>query len=140
MSTHKRIAVRLAGTREGRSGTEALTFGVPFAEGALELPAAIRVAGPDGRPIPAQTDCLTTWRKDRRHVKWLLVDLQADGRLEPGAALSIEYPHAAEPTTGAAGPRIRIAESDDLLSIDTGALRIDFRRSFDAGRGPPRRP
>ena len=136
MSTHKPIEVRLAGTREVRSGTEPLTFGVPFAEGALELPAAIRVAGPDGRPIPAQTDCLTTWRKDRRHVKWLLVDVQADGRLEPDAALSIEYPHAAEPAADDAGPRIRIAESDDLLSVDTGALRIDFRRSFDAGRPP----
>ena len=140
MSTHKRIEVRLAGTSAGRSGTEPLTFGVPFAEGALELAAAIRVTGPDGRPLPAQTDCLTTWRKDRRHVKWLLVDVQADGRLEPGAALSIQYPHAAEPTTGAAGPRIRIAESDDLLSVDTGALRIDFRRSFDRGGRPPRRP
>ena len=136
MSTHKPIEVRLAGTREVRSGTEPLTFGVPFAEGALELPAAIRVAGPDGRPIPAQTDCLTTWRKDRRHVKWLLVDVQADGRLEPGAALSIEYPHAAEPAADDAGPHIRTTESDDLLSVDTGALRIDFRRSFDAGRPP----
>ena len=94
------------------------------------------MTGPDGRPIPAQTDCLTTWRKDGRHVKWLLVDVQAGGRTEPGGALSIEYPCAADPHPADTGPRIRVAESDDLLSIDTGALRIDFRRSFEAGRPP----
>ena len=108
---------------------------MPFADGALERAQAIRVTGPDGRPIPAQTDCLTTWRKDGRHVKWLLVDVQADGRIEPGAALSVEYPCAAEPRNPPnREPGIHVAESDDSLSIDTGALRIDFRRSFDTPR------
>ena len=136
MTTQKSIEVRLAGPETSRAGTEPLTFGVPFADGALERTQAIRVTGPDGHPIPAQTDCLTTWRKDGRHVKWLLVDVQADGRIEPGAALSIEYPRADEPAADDPDPCIRVAESDDLLSIDTGALRIDFRRSFDAGRPP----
>ena len=132
----KKIEVRLAGLGTARAGIEPLTFGVPFPDGALERTQAVRVAGPDGRPVPAQTDCLTTWRKDGRHVKWLLVDVQADGRIQPGAALSIEYPRADEPAADAPDPRIHVAESDDLLSIDTGALRIDFRRSFDAGRPP----
>ncbi len=140
MSTRKRIDVRLAGTGAVRSGTEPLTFGVPFADGAFERSQAIRVGGPDGRPIPVQTECLTTWGKDRRYVKWLLVDalvdVQADGGLEPGGALSVEYPCAGEPAAAHPEPGIRIAESDDLLSIDTGALRVDFRRSFDAGRPP----
>ena len=132
----KRIEVRLAGPGTARAGIEPITFGVPFPDGALERTQAVRVAGPGGRPVPAQTDCLTTWRKDGRHVKWLLVDVQADGRIQPRAALSIEYPRADEPAADAPDPRIHVAESDDLLSIDTGALRIDFRRSFDAGRPP----
>ena len=127
-----RIEVRLAGPGTERAGIEPLTFGVPFPDGELERGQTIRVTG----PIPAQTDCLTTWRKDDRHVKWLLVDVQAGGRIEPGAALAIEYPCAADPHPADTGPRIRVAESDDLLSIDTGALRIDFRRSFEAGRPP----
>ncbi len=134
MNKQKKIEVRLAGTGTAR-GTEPLTFGVPFADGALERAQAIRVTSPDGRPTPVQTDCLTTWRKDGRHVKWLLVDVQADGRIEPGAVLSVEYPcAAADQQPAAVEPGIHIAESADSLSIDTGALRIDFRRSFDAPR------
>ena len=64
-----RIEVRLAGPGTERAGIEPVTFGVPFPDGELERGQAIRVTGPDGRPIPAQTDCLTTWRKDGRHVK-----------------------------------------------------------------------
>ena len=132
----KNVEVRLAGPGPERAGIEPLTFGVPFPDGALERGQAIRVTGPDGRPIPAQTDCLTTWRKDGRYVKWLLVDVQADGRIEPGAALAIEYPCAEDPHPADTDPRIHVAQSEDLLSIDTGALRIDFRRSFEAGRPP----
>ena len=57
---------------------EPLTFGVPFADGVLPADVPIRAVTADGRELPIQTSCMTTWNKDLRFVKWLLVDTQCD--------------------------------------------------------------
>src|SRR5687767_12891701 len=50
-----------------------ITQGVPFAEGELERGAPVRVVERDGRVLPTQSTYLATWKKDLKHVKWLLV-------------------------------------------------------------------
>ena len=79
MNTAAPIQVRLHpadGVAYGRHVP--LTFGVPFADEVLPAGSSLRAVTADGRDLPVQTSCMTTWDKDLRFVKWLLVDLQAD--------------------------------------------------------------
>ncbi len=133
-----KIQIKLAGKHGVPYGSESLTFGIPFAEGGLPSTEGIRVTGPDGRQLPVQTDCLTTWTKERRHVKWLLLDLQKEDQLSPDAVLTIEYPAESDAVNERTGSQIRTSESKDMLTVDTGTLRIDFRRTFDVWRLPNR--
>ena len=76
-----KIKIKLAKKGGVTYGTEPLTFGIPFAEDDLPSTASIRVTDPDGRIIPVQTECLTTWNKNLRDVRWLLADIQTASKV-----------------------------------------------------------
>ncbi|MBM4143015.1 MAG: hypothetical protein FJ225_05400 [Lentisphaerae bacterium] len=136
----KRIAVRLAGEPGVPYGKEPLTFGVPFAEGDLPAGARPRAVRADGTEIPLQTAEVTTWKKDLKHVKWLLADIQADPAVD-GERIFLEYPAPSESSapsdrsdrsdrTGA----ITVSMADGILTVDTGALRLKMRTDYERWR------
>ncbi|MBT3272810.1 MAG: hypothetical protein HN368_06630 [Spirochaetales bacterium] len=136
----KKIRIKLAGKGGATYGTEPLTFGIPFAEFDLPSTGGIRVTDANDRSIPVQYECRTTWDKDLRQVRWLLADIQKDEQLKADAALTVEYPVKSDKIEDRAEtekwPQIRIKESSDFFSIDTGELQVDFRRSFDVWKLP----
>jgi hypothetical protein len=122
----ERIPVRLAGEPGVRYGREPLTFGVPFAEGAFPAGSALRCVTADGRELPLQIAVMATWKKDLKHVKWLLADVQADPARD-GETVWLEAATAGP--TGNPAP-IAVSQADGLLRIDTGALRLTLRTDF----------
>ena len=65
--------------------SQPVTQGVPFAEGDLERGAPVRLVDEAGAALPLQTACLTTWRSDLRHVKWLLLASRSTSTPAAGA-------------------------------------------------------
>ncbi len=123
-----RIPVKIDGTRGVRYGKEPLTFGVPFAEGAFPAGTQLRAVTATGRELPVQTASMTTWKKDLKDVKWLLADVQADPAVD-GETVWLEYP--AKDAVVELAPKITTSEHDGILTIDTGALRLRLRNSFE---------
>jgi len=143
----QRIPVKLHGAAGVRySDNESLTFGVPFADRVLPEGALVHAVTGDGRSIPIQTDCMATWHKDLRFVKWLLVDMQADA-VGDGETVWLEYPPAVETpalqtargermssAADSPTPAITTTEANGLLTVDTGVLRLKLRTSFELWR------
>ena len=126
-----RIPVKVAGEAGARYSKEPLTFGVPFAEGAFPAGSQLRAVTADGRAIPLQTAVTTTWQKDLRDVKWLLADIQADPATD-GETVFLEFP-AASPAPPAE-PAITTSDRDGVLTVDTGALRLNLRTNYERWR------
>ncbi len=138
-----RIPIHLVGEPGVRYATEPLTFGVPFAEDSLPAGAALRCVTADGRELPLQTAVVTTWKPDLQHVKWLLADIQSDPARD-GETVWLEAAGIGESTesrdsttsiqSNHSTPSIAIAASDELLTLDTGALRLTLRTDFPRWR------
>lgn len=129
MSNRQRIAIRLASDPGTRYATEALTCGVPFADGDLATRTSFRCVAADGRALPLQTAEVTTWKPDLRHVKWLLADFQADP-VRDGDTVWLERIDQPDGRETWQEPAIAITQSDGLITIDTGRLRLTLRSSF----------
>ena len=67
------------------------TQGIPFAEGELRRGDPVRIVTETGDVLPSQAICLATWRADLKHVKWLLVDFQADLPAGKTRSIFLEY-------------------------------------------------
>jgi len=52
-----------------------VSAGVPFGRGALKDTAGLTLAGPDGKPVPTQAQCLAKWPDGS--CRWVLVDFEA---------------------------------------------------------------
>ncbi len=102
-----------------------VTQGTPFAEGDLRRGAAVRLVDGAGRRLPVQATCLTTWKKDLKHVKWLLLDFQADLRAGQTREVFLEY----GPGVRAVSPEqvVTVDRSGGRIRIDTGAMQVDLR-------------
>ena len=74
----KEITFKISGLPGLPYHAHPITFGIPFGDGVLERGTPVGIVDADGRALPVQTQCLTTWNKDGRFVKWLLVDMQAE--------------------------------------------------------------
>jgi len=98
--------------------------GVPFAEGALVRGAPVRVVTADGAPVPAQAQCLATWREDLKYVKWLLVDFQIDLPAGKTREEFLEY----GPGVRSVEPEepVKIERTEERIAVDTGPLRMEF--------------
>ena len=100
------------------------TRGVPFAEGALERGAPVRLLTADAQQLPVQTQCLTTWREDLKHVKWLLVDFQIDLLAGKTREVFLEYGPGDIPA--ASKETVNVEQTDERITVDTGAMRMEF--------------
>ena len=102
-----------------------ITQGVPFAEGQLERGQPVRVVDGDGQPLPTQSACLATWQRDRKHVKWLLVDFQCDLGVDEKREVFVEYGEGADPPPPA--QPVEVSTEGGRLRLDTGALELELR-------------
>ena len=102
-----------------------VTFGVPFSDDTLERGQAVRLSDAAGRLLPVQTQCLATWNPDGRYVKWLLVDSQVDATGGTAPELFLGYPVDGTPVEPA--QCVAVDERDGLVTVDTGALRLELR-------------
>lgn len=107
-----------------------VTQGVPFAPGALARGTPVRVVDAAGRALPTQTSCLATWREDRKDVKWLLVDFQADLAAGERTDFRLEHGPGAEPPPP--DEPVRIHDAGAEVVLDTGPLTLSFRRDAAA--------
>jgi len=125
-SGDKRIRLILAEPGGIERTSWPVTQGIPFAEGELRPGDPIRIVSEAGEVLPSQAICLATWRADLKHVKWLLVDFQADMPASATQSIFVEYGPGVEAVP--AGQQIRVDQTEQRLDIDTGPLRVHLRK------------
>lgn len=99
-----------------------VTFGVPFADGALDTVEHARLITADGAVVPAQFEATATWWRKDGAVRWALVS----ATLERGIDYFIEY------GTQVSAPQpqgMTVTETDDAITIDTGPLQVTISRT-----------
>lgn len=96
-----------------------VTWGVPFAQGALHDPTRIRVADPDGAALPLQTEVLQRWPDGSIH--WLLLDFLATGN---SANRAYQVVYGADVTPTSAGVGLTVERKQNAIIVDTGAVRF----------------
>ena len=108
---------------------EPVTFAVPFPKGELRSVEQVRVLR-DGQEVPAQFRATGLWRPEES-IRWLLVDLQTDIAAGARQTYQLEYGDGVSARAKPAAA-VRIDESDDAYTVDTGAARFRIsRRVFD---------
>lgn len=137
MNKTKRIPLRVSGGENVVYNSWPITQGIPFAEGELEAGCPVRVVNSEGTPLPTQARCLSSWHPDGKHVRWLLVDFQADLSPRNAPAYFLEYGPSATPP--AHTNPIKIGELENILRVDTGVLQFDFRNTPFSMRGAAER-
>ena len=100
-----------------------VTFGVPFSDGDLQRGTPVRLVDEDGQTLPVQTKCLTTWNKDLKYARWLLIDTQTD--LVAGEERKLFLECGKNPP--AIEQPVRVDRQGDHLVIDTGPMRLEIR-------------
>ena len=127
----KRIPLLLRGADEVGYRAWPVTQGVPFADGELARGMPVRVVDEQGEALPTQASCLTTWHKDQKYVKWLLIDFQADLSAGRERTLFLEYGPGAQPPP--CDSAVQVAEEPGRVTVDTGALRMELCAGSDEG-------
>jgi len=100
----------------------AVRGGVPFPLGQLTACEQARLVDAQGSDLPCAVRPIAHWWDGS--VKWLLVDTQVDLPASGEAQLRL-LPGEAAPV----GPTVAVAETDDEITVDTGAARFVFSRS-----------
>ena len=107
-----------------------VTWGIPFGQGSLLDEKRVALAGPGGKPVPAQTAVLHRWPDGSVH--WLLLDLQADGG-SANQTYTVTYGTEVSPAPASDGLRVR--QMEDGVAVDTGALRFEVRKGSRLAEG-----
>lgn len=127
-----KVALRILGYAPEREGEVAAT-GIPFPRGVLFDASQLRARAADGRLVPVQAEVWSRWPGDGS-IKWVLAALPA-----PGPEVTLEY---GVPAVAPKAP-LRVTETPDAITLDTGAARLVVpRREGVAGgffRGQERR-
>jgi len=94
---------------------------IPFRRGRLTLPAGLSILSPEGKPVLAQLRPSSRWPDSS--VRWLFAVFEADAG--PGKYLLTE----------GSGPTASdlVVEGAGRVSLDSGAIRIDFDREGRVG-------
>ncbi len=98
-----------------------VTFGVPFADGALASAENARLITADGTPVPADLRTTATWWREDGPVRWMLVS----ATLERDTDYFIEYGTEVEAFEA---DGMTIEETDDAIVIDTGTLEATISK------------
>lgn len=99
-----------------------VTFGVPFADGALASSEKARLVTADGTPVPADLRTTATWWREDGPVRWMLVS----ATLERDEEYFIEYGTAVEAFEA---DGMSVEETDDAVVIDTGPLQATVSKT-----------
>ncbi len=97
-----------------------VTVGVPFAEGQLKDAAALRVSGPDSKPLPLQAQVTAKWPDGS--VKWVLLDTQATLPASSKTALHLSWDARTSTAVPAAAAKLQVSADGTGVKIDTGAM------------------
>jgi hypothetical protein len=99
-----------------------VTAGVPLRPGESASVDEFCLQGPDGSPLPCQTEALAYWPD--RSIKWLLVDAQVDLPAGKGEVFSLKK--------GARGPqpaaKVKAYETATGVRVETSALAFEVDR------------
>jgi len=93
-----------------------VTFGVPFAAGALWDANEIRFVDEKGAELPHQKEVMALWAPEGA-IKWVRFDALAP----PQGNCFVEAARPAAPA--AAGPKVQVTERDGQVIVDAGAAR-----------------
>ncbi|MEA3403269.1 MAG: hypothetical protein U9R79_18650 [Armatimonadota bacterium] len=99
-----------------------VTFGVPFADGALASAENARLLTADGTPMPADLSATATWWREDGPVRWMLVS----ATLERDEQYFIEYGTHVE-AFEAEG--MTVTETDNAIVIDTGPVQATVSKT-----------
>ena len=104
-----------------------VTQGIPFPDEELKQGAPVQVVDSEDTVLPTQFATLGTWNKDRKFVKWLLIDFQADLKADESRTFFLEYGDEIEQTQP---PHpVTVEENEKSILISTGVMEVTFRRS-----------
>jgi hypothetical protein len=98
-----------------------VTFGVPFARGALKDVSNARIVTDNGEAVPAEFRVTATWDGTNGPVRWAL----AHALLRKGREHFLEY---GSEVKAASPAEIEIRESDKKIEINTGPMRVTLSR------------
>jgi hypothetical protein len=98
-----------------------VTFGVPFADGALPSINNARLITADGSEVPAQFDQMATWWRKDGPVRWALVN----ATLDKDTQYFIEYGTAVQ---RAEPEGLTVEETADAIVINTGPMRATISK------------
>ena len=105
-----------------------VTSGVPFAEGALRDPQALRLQADNGGPVALQTDVLARWPDGS--AKWVLLDFPATLAANERKAFTLTT--AQSPMPAATGAELKVTSTAEQTVVETGPLRLVLHRDrFD---------
>jgi len=96
--------------------------GVPLQRGVLQECHEARLLDADGRELPCQVRPIARWYDGS--VKWALVDTQVSLPASGETQLRLRLGE----TPQAEGPRVRVAEAPEAVTVDTGPARFVFSR------------
>jgi hypothetical protein len=102
-----------------------VTVGIPFPQGALRDLGSLQLLDPGARAASVQAQKLATWPDGS--VKWLLVDFIA-GPLAKGRDSWILC-CGTPPLLGVTAPALHIVDTDEKITIDTGAAQFHLSRT-----------
>ncbi len=99
-----------------------ITTGLPFPQGALGDDAHLRLLDSGGREMALQSEVTARWPDGS--VQWALLDFVADIPAGATGRFGVEYGSVVKRTVAAEG--IAIERDGDVLTVDTGVLRVTF--------------
>ena len=127
MSDQNRIHLRVSEPGGVDRPAWPVTQGIAFADRTLERGMPVGVVDANGKSLPCQTCCLTTWDSDLRFVKWLLVDFQVDLPAGKSTDVFVEYGDHVEPALPA--QPVTIDQVDEQLVLETGPMQLVLSHS-----------
>lgn len=101
-----------------------VTQGLPFPPQAIGSPDNLRLLNAAGREVPLQVTPLAWWGDGA--VKWALLDFQADLPAKQTTAFTLEY--GSRVKRAPVGKGLRVADTADTLTVDTGVLKVELPR------------
>ena len=94
-----------------------VTFGAPFAAGALWERAELRLVDVEGKGLPHQTETMAQWAPEGS-IKWV----RFDALVRPDARCFIERARTTAPSTP--DPPLHVESAEGLITVDTGPSRF----------------
>lgn len=117
----KPVSIDIVETHGIRRLKEPVAIGVPFAEGELLNPSALKLVDESGHGLPIAMTPLSTW--ENGSVKWLLLNFNVDAEAKDRKSFWIESTSENDSPIWPDDP-IHLEEKDDTLWVKTGEFEF----------------